>query len=480
MNILRVKILKFAFLVILFSIYGISIQSAKAYEPCRIKGYAYSIECESVQAGGNQASLGSFKIFRIPALVRYPLPEPIIWIPNGLALDANTIAPNKLSLLRRVRNHQDFLWLEVDALTGNDLRSCQNGNSKANHSTKTKKKIENRIDLFSDEQLLNRCQSTLLNTGLSAFSPSRVAQYYESMRLHLGLKQVVVFAEGRGAEVALAWQKLAPDAIKFQVFDSPVVIKGDAIMNSAIQLELLLQHVYNACEKNISCDTNYPNSQQSFKKIISTLPVIVTVNDPLTGSAVSIAMTKSLFYKGVSQILQSSATASQVPKLFAQIVNGQWQPFVGLLSLNWSKRESKVNHAAYLAQTCMAFRGEKQTNNQSWFTQTLTKRVERLCNGLPIYDIDSLIVQDNPVATLTFKGGLQFKQLQDMPMLTQQTVVRVPNITGGALRYGCAKDVMYRYFKWQRKTPNNRIMDDKQLRAECLLQIPFPSMKVIR
>lgn len=445
---------------------------AIAFEPCRIKGYAHALECQTIQI--DQFNI---KVYRMASVVRYPLAEPIVWIPGGLGVDVNRAAAGKIRALRRIRTHQDLIWLEIlDTNLQPWLRCAPNTSQTANI-----KPVVERIDHFADPSLLQQCYAQVSHWGISAFSADKVAKLYESMRQALGYDQVVVFADGNGAKIALAWQKQARHAIQFQVFDNPPSLTNP-LLQTAVQTQARFEAYRNACQQVDSCSNAYGDAAQHLQSVVDRLPQDVMFKNPLTGQSEVLALTETAFYLAMNRLLQSSLTASQVPKMLSQIDRGEWQLFVGLLALSWSKRGYQFNDAAYLAQYCLTHGVGvvNQPDNKSWFYRMGQQRFKALCEpfALPSKPEDAVLVSEVP--TLVLKSGLPLSATSDWLFLTHRTSVHAPNATGSLLGYGCAKDVVYRYFKWQRQHSDQPVMDAGALNASCVESIPLPRMEVLQ
>lgn len=444
--------------------------SAMAFEPCRIKGYAHELECQTVQVDKFM-----IKVYRMASVVRYPLSEPIVWIPSGLGVNVSRVAAGKIRALRRIRTHQDLIWLEVLDKDGQPWLRCR---SVTDNKTNIKS-IESHIDHFSDPTFVQQCHSQISQWGLTAFSAESVAKGYEAIRKALNYEKVVVFADGNGAKVALAWQRQAPDAIKFQVFDNPPPLTN-TFLKTTVQTQARFLTYRDACLQSTSCSNAYGDAQEHLRTIISRLPQSVTIQDPLTGKHETLTIAEPLFYLALTQVLSSTLTASQMPKVLAQVASGDWSFLFGLLSLGWGKYEYAFNDAAFLAQYCLNYDGgqSESYDEKNWFYQTGKQRVDTLCQPLSIPAKTGEAFSVNDVPTLVLNSGPSLNETGDWSFLTQKTTINAPHAIGNLIGYGCTKDVIYRYFKKQRKHATQTIRPD-ELNASCVESVPLPTMEVL-
>lgn len=450
-------------------------QMSFAYE-CRIEGYAYAIDC--IELPSQKEKDFDVRVFKVSATVRYPRPEPIVWIPDGLVLNPSERAPSMIATLSRVRAQRDFLWLELQSQQKKDLQAC---NPDTNITRLKIDDIANRIDpLQSPEPLINCQRNIVPPNDMKAFSYENIAAVYESVRKKLGVKQVVVVAEGRGAEIALAWQQLAPEAIRFSVLDSPVFYKLDFNIEQAVSQENALKAVFNACRKSAQCNKNYPNPQSDFLTILEKLPQTISVKDPLTLQATTFEMTDQLFLQAMQFLLRSPSRAKTLPMLLASAQSGDWQPFVGMLSVGWFRKNNEANLGLYLSETCKKFdesetgRAQGLNNIASWFFQTGQNRLLSMCGGTQSVKISNAMFN---APSLVLTGGVNPARQKILSFFKNKTVLEAKNAGANLLGYGCTKDVVYRYFKALDSMENHTLSPEfKSLDASCVSNIPYPSM----
>lgn len=442
---------------------------------CRIEGYSYAIDCIELRAQDERGF--SINVFQVPATVRYPHPEPIVWIPDGLVLKPSERAPTMISMLNRVRGQRNLVWLEIEHPQKNTLLACNPDLYPPKFKVAN---ISNRIDPLHSDEILENCKNKLQLVDANVFTYENIAANYEYSRKKLGLKQVIVVAEGRGAEIALAWHRLAPDSIRFAVLDSPSIYKYGYSISQATAQDRSLQAVFLGCQQSETCNKNNPNLAEVFLTITKSLPQTISLKDPLTMQSASFIMDESLFLQSIQFLLRSPSRAKTLPLLLSKAHGGDWQPFVGMLSMGWYRKMNGANLGLYMIETCKRYDASEADMTHglagisAWFFNAEQNRLNRLCGAHN--NIAQKISTPFNAPVLILSGGVNPSNHQDFSMFQHKTLLHVKNAGASLIGYGCTKDVVYRYFKAVEHFNSKILPDDKSLEASCITQIPYPSM----
>lgn len=434
-------------------------------KPCRIGGYPHEIICGeiSMPVNAGKPALGSMNIAwrKIEARARYPLSDPLVWIPDGLGVDATDRAPVIINALMRLHNTRDLIWLDIRGSgTSSPLQCAPPGFSG----------IREKIDRLSDSNVLVSCQQEINSRGgLETFGFEAIAADYEAMRKVLGLKQVNVLAEGVGAAVALAWSRINPGAIRKQIFDSPPPLGVELAHERAARHRDSLMASFDACIKDFVCRAINPSPLTTFHQIKHRLPETITVHHPQTGRAEKLTMNDALFAQMLSGVLRSPVRAAALPSVLSAAAGGNWQPFIGLSSLGWAKPDSRFSTGLWLASQCQEFALSPVNHADSiasWFFAMHQQRLSLICPAR----LPARIRHAASVPTLVFSGGVDPLGSTTFPSVPTAVLIKAPGAGHGVLTHGCAKDVAYRFFNSRHDSPLA-----PQLDASCLENIPYPA-----
>jgi pimeloyl-ACP methyl ester carboxylesterase len=435
---------------------------AKTSIPCRIQGYAYEITCGHLEVADQENTSrplsNEIRWYRIPARSRYGMPDPVIWIP-GFGIDAEERAPAMASILKRIMNTRDLIWLMPRGTPRTDKDACMKAGIKT---------LNEHLNPLSDNDLLERCQGFMAEHVGSYSSAELYAHDLEQLRVKLNLDQVNVLAEGSGAEVALRWMQLSPDAIRVTVLDSPVLIESAKPELRASRSESALRQAFSACVETSECALEHTDPYVNLQRVLMGLPRTLDIVNPQTSVPESVHVTRENLAGLMTRILSHPPRAAMLPTAVYEAANGNWNPLFGLYEATLPAPNKTFHWEVWLAAYCSrhsAGPGVLESDLASWFYSAERDQFHRLCGeDLPqMTPIDSMSF-DSPV--LVLRGGAD-PIVSDLPFDVHE--VRVPGGGHGILTYGCASDVIYRFIQ-----SNGAAIQDSGLGAGCLEQVPYP------
>lgn len=446
---------------------------------CRIADYPFSVSCTKLPASQSKpASSFDIQTFKVEARVRYPKPTPLIWIPDGLGVISSQRAPYIINALSRVRNYRDLIWLELKSGKGLPPLSCQTYTENGQNPS-----LAIRLYRANDDQLRRQCVHTLQALGgLKQFDYTSIAQAYERMAQHYGLKKVTVFAEGRGALIATAWQQMAPDRIAFQVFDSAPRMPDDKeAITQSLANEIALKKVFEACKASAACRQQFKHDMTDWLKLIQKLPVATTVKDPTTLQSTRLSITNDMLASWTIQLLRQPNKSRYLPLLLTHALTGDWQPMLGMLANPWQNKIEPFNHALAMAEQCI-YSSHNRTSPQNklspiadWFYQSEQHRNQILCNDLTEYQPYPMRWHSE-TPTLMLIGMATPSTESSWQNTANLSVIKAPGAGHGLLSHACARDVVYRYFKFRDDSSTGKYTPP--LDASCLSKIPYPHMEM--
>lgn len=463
-------------LLLLLFLWLFSMQ-ASAFTPCRIPGYAYAIECLSLQLESpvSKKQVMDITVFRVPSRVRYPKPSPVFWISDGISQPSSDRAALVINSLSKLRNRRDILWLEISPAQGIIQPQC--GRKDVRESS-----VMMRLNRFADDVYLRQCIQQLGNLGrLDEISEQTLAAYHEQVAKKLQLNQVTVFAERSGASVASAWQLHAPGRVLFQVWDNPDMSPS---LKEQIQAgRQILHNIHIQCVLTKQCAFHAPDTEADLNHLLERLPATVLVRNPLTYEQESIVFTAPFLSFAMMQMLNSPVHAQQLPNLIHEALRGNFNPLYQSFATQWTRRKPTISDPLYLAEQCIpwvrSWHSEQAWQHHSHFEATMfeniKKRYQALCANIDHNTVKQTSVAFPGTHTLVLSGQTVYavNYAEIGPEIIQLDLAGVGN---SALPIGCAREVIARYFQLQGTVSKSVGMTAEVLEADCLTHIPMPVM----
>ena len=101
---------------------------------------------------------------------------------------------------------------------------------------------------------------------------------------HLGYEKYNLFGGSYGTRIARVVQDMFPEYIHSSVLDSPAPLSGDFLVNRLDSYSLALGRIFEFCDNDPDCKTEYPGLEKDYFKAISTLeqkPLKTSLNDSI-------------------------------------------------------------------------------------------------------------------------------------------------------------------------------------------------------
>jgi len=428
-------------------------------EKCRIPDYPHEIECGIFKVKNPiNGKTDQIAWRRVEARARYPLSDAVVWIPGGLGVDATDRAPSVINILSRLKNSRDLIWIDILGSGNSSQLTC---------AKPTKNSIAEKIDVFSNSQVLESCHAEIARRGgLQQFNYQQLAQHYEHLRHQLKLGKVNVIADGVGGNIAMAWHYSTPHAMRSMVLDSPPPFDEIPTIQHAKSYARRLDEINESCQNDIDCRKYHPDSASYLKSILKKLPMELTLTNPHTALKEQLIMNQELFAQLLMNILRTPARATALPNVLHAAAQDNWQPMIGLGAMSWAKLNSKFSNGLWLASLCengSAHPDVQLDEASQWFYQMQKSRLHALCEGKWGRGIKYILPKELPV--LIFSPHTEPFAADKMTVGENVKIISVPGASSGVLSLGCARDIVYRFIA------------DKMLQANddvCLTNLPLP------
>ncbi|MFC2087794.1 alpha/beta fold hydrolase [Bacteroidota bacterium] len=157
-------------------------------------------------------------------------------------------------------------------------------------------------------------------------------EYYNTMQnakdvgmlfKHLGYEKYNLWGGSYGTRLARVVQDMFPEYINSSVLDSPAPLSGDFLLNRLDSYSLALSRIFEYCENDPNCKSQYPKLKEDYFKAISILkrkPLKVSMNDSLD---VYINAQDGIYL--LRRLLYQSNSREKAPELIKAYIEGGGQ-----------------------------------------------------------------------------------------------------------------------------------------------------------
>jgi pimeloyl-ACP methyl ester carboxylesterase len=137
---------------------------------------------------------------------------------------------------------------------------------------------------------------------------------------HLGYEKYNLFGGSYGTRIARVVQDIFPDYIHSSILDSPSPLSGDFLVNRLDSYSLALGRIFEFCDNDPNCKTEYPSLKEDYFKAISLLeekPLKTSLNDSIN---VTINAQDGIYL--LRRLLYQSNSREKAPELIKAFAEG--------------------------------------------------------------------------------------------------------------------------------------------------------------
>jgi pimeloyl-ACP methyl ester carboxylesterase len=167
-------------------------------------------------------------------------------------------------------------------------------------------------------------------------------EYYNSMQnardvgmlfKHLGYKKYNLMGGSYGTRLGRVVQDMFPEYVNSSVLDSPAPLSGDFLLTRLDSYSLALSRIFDNCENDPDCKSQYPKLKEDYFKAISILkekPLDVSMNDSLK---VTINAQDGIYL--LRRLLYQDNSREKAPELIKAYIDGGGQVINEVLNFEY-------------------------------------------------------------------------------------------------------------------------------------------------
>lgn len=249
-------------------------------------------------------------------------------------------------------------WLENPLLRQRDLILMDLRGTGESEPNLNCSELDDAMDA-SDNNALQACRQRLKDKALDLgqFTSAQSAADLNDLRQALGYESWNVLGISYGTRVALTLLRDYPQGVRSVVLDSVYPLEVNIYEQQAVNGAQAIQDFFNGCHQDARCQYGYPDLEQVFGDLISSLeddPKQVTVADPRTGQAVTVSLTGERMVGLILDALNTPETLARIPYVIYETQYGNDHAIAGLMFPGSSRQAGPTAEQAQEANRAFA------------------------------------------------------------------------------------------------------------------------------
>lgn len=304
----------------------------------------------------------------VPASGADPQPDPVVYIDGGpgfRTLD-NSLPLHNAEVLAPLLGHRDVIYFDPRGV-GHSRPStdCPELDEATMASFgRNQPAAADAADVTAASQL---CSDRLVAMGVDfeAFSSAAIVHDVNDLVAALGYDDYNLLGTSYGARIALTAAREVPDCVRSIVVDIPVPADAHIVAEQARNAEDSLGRALAACAATPSCNTAYPDLEQTIFDVaeqLETAPLMLSFVDP-AGTTRPFVLTSDRFLLMTIAFLGGSEFIGALPAFVSEVAAGgggitdlSAQGYSSLNPISWGMRNSIwcYEHVAFLTPEIIA------------------------------------------------------------------------------------------------------------------------------
>jgi pimeloyl-ACP methyl ester carboxylesterase len=225
-------------------------------------------------------------------------------------------------------------WLESPLLDQRDIILTDLRGAGKSEPSLNCTELDSAVDA-GDSKALQACRQRLEDKAdLQYFTSAQSAADLNDLRQALGYEDWNVLGISYGTRLALTLLRDYPQGVRSVVLDSVYPVEVNLLEQLAPNGAQAIQDYFNGCHQDPQCQYSYPDLEQVFSNLISSLedePRVVTVADPRTGEAVEVSLDGERMAGLILDALNTPETLARIPYIIYETQYGNDHAVAGLM-----------------------------------------------------------------------------------------------------------------------------------------------------
>ena len=454
---------------------------AAALTDCHVAGIRNGVLCGSLRRplDPEHAQRGTLEIkyVVVPAMARRKLADPVFFLAGGPGQSAIALAGQVMSLLSRLNNRRDIVFVDQRGTGGSAPLACQDPEDE---SLADQARPERQLRLIAE------CKTALLKqpylkdeSDLGFFTTTIAVQDLDAVRRQLGVERIDLVGGSYGTRVALEVLRQFPQSVRRAVIDG--VAPADMALPASFSTDnqAAFDRLAESCAAEPACAKAHPDLHARFAALLQGLPRQVKARHALTGREEEFTLTRELVLGAVRGALYSPPLAAALPEAIDAASRGDYAGLIGLGATQVARKSTRLATGMHLSVVCaedMPRLVASADKPGADFGTAFAGMYEKLCAVWPRGAVPAAfyMLPKSDSAVLVLSGGIDpvtpprhgARVAEALGPMARHVVVA--NAGHGVMAIGCMRDVVFRFIDAASDA------DALAVDAGCAARVPRP------
>ena len=328
-------------------------QSTVALSSCNLPKHKEAALCGKHQVYENRAAKSgrviALNIVVLPARSTESKAEPVFYLAGGPGQGAARIAgAGEDAIMRELRRERDLVFVDMRGTGDSNGLQCDFPIDRSN--------AQSLFGELFDPAVIQLCREKLEPIADLRFYNSPLAvDDLDEIRLTLGYDKIKLYGTSYGSQAALEYLRRYPDHVRSAVLNGVDTPAAKIPLQFARGAEQAMARLFHDCAADQACNTAFPDLQAKFSQLLGSFKngeVNFQVLHPTSRVMQSVTLSRGVFAVRLLSLLYSHSTVRLLPLILDRAAQGDWLPFVQVISRSVAPAEFRVYLGAYLSATC--------------------------------------------------------------------------------------------------------------------------------
>lgn len=433
--------------------------SADAVElrPCRLKGVEHIAQCGHVPRplDPQQPQGPSIEVHFavLPAMARRKAADPVFFLAGGPGQSAMDLAGALSKRFARFGHRRDMVFVDQRGTGRSAPLKCADD--------ETPSAIRSLAEDFDSARRLQRIRDCgqalrrLPHGDLRQYTTPIAMADLDAVRAALQADTVNLIGASYGSRAALDYMRQFPQRVRRAVLDGAVPPDMALPASFSLDNQSALEAVFADCDAQPACRERYPNLRTQWRQLLASLPLQVTVTQPLSGRRERLTLDRPTLLGAVRGPLYAPALAAALPAALSEAAQHRFDALLALGSALGGSGAGLASgmHFSVVCAEDMPRPGQVDVTPAIDFGDDFEVLYRQVCADWPraVLPADFFRIAPASAATVVLSGGIdpatppRHGERVALALGAKARHVVVPTAGHGILALACLRDAVVRF-----------------------------------